>query len=52
MADADVPTAKLGAVPSPYTYSERAGCPVKFHWSTTIAIDGSSTSTTVVKDGE
>lgn len=32
------------------TYSEPVGCPVKFHWSATIALDGSSTMTELVAD--
>ena len=30
------------------TYSEPAGCSVKFRWTTTIALDGSSVTTPVV----
>lgn len=37
-------------VPFLPTYSEPAGCPVKFHRTATIAIDGTTTTTPVVKD--
>ena len=40
--------AQTGAVT--VTYSEPVGCPVKFHWSATIALDGSSTMTELVAD--
>lgn len=38
--------AQTGAVT--ITYSEPVGCPVKFHWTTTIAIDGSTVTTPLV----
>ena len=31
-------------------YSEPEGFPIKFHWETTIQLDGSSTSTTMVRE--
>ena len=37
--------AQTGAVT--VTYSEPVGCPVKFHWTTTITLDGTSASTPV-----
>lgn len=38
--------AQTGAVT--VTYSEPAGCPVTFHWTTTIALDGSTVTTQLV----
>lgn len=41
--------AETGAVT--VTYSEPQGFPIHFHWTTTIAIDGTTTTTPMVVDG-
>ena len=38
--------AQTGAVM--VTYSEPVGCPVKFHWTATISIDGTTTTTPIM----